>query len=60
MKGITPHVPALVLWAYTCGNGDLVDDHFDHLSNCSECQTLVCEFIDVLEDIAATHSRPAA
>jgi hypothetical protein len=54
------HVPPMILWGYSCGSGDLIDVHFDHLSNCCECQTLVCQFIDVLEEIAAKHRRDVA
>ena len=57
MNKAATHVPAMVLWSYTCGSLELIDEHFSHLSNCSECQSLVCEFIDVLDEIAATHRR---
>jgi hypothetical protein len=54
------HVPPMLLWGYTCGSAELIEDHFDHLSSCGDCQGLVCQFIDVLEEIAAKHKKKVA
>ena len=54
------HVAPMLLWGYTCGTTDLIERDFDHLSTCSDCQMLVCQLMDVLEDIAATHKKKVA
>jgi len=54
------HVAPMLLWGYSCGNNDLIEHDFDHLSNCGDCQSLVCQFIDVLEEIAAKHKKKVA
>jgi len=56
----TPHVAPMLLWGYTCGTIDLVDEDFDHLSTCADCQMLVCQLMDVLEEIAIRHNRGVA
>ena len=55
-----PHVPPMLLWGYTCGHTDLIGDQFEHLSNCAACQSLVCQIMEVLEEIAATHRKKVA
>ena len=54
------HVPALELWGYTSGTATLADNYFEHLLFCIECQSLVDEFIDVLDGLPQSHPRPAA
>lgn len=54
------HVPTMLLWGYTCGAANLTDDHFEHLLFCLDCQTMVNQFIDVLDEIAAAHRKNVA
>jgi hypothetical protein len=54
------HVPAMELWGYTSGTANLRDDDFEHLLFCVECQTLVNEFIAVLDDLPPTNPSAAA
>ena len=60
MNEDTPHIPAMVLWGYTSGVRNLADEHFQHLLFCAECQTLVDEFIDVLDEIPSSKGPEAA
>jgi hypothetical protein len=46
-----PHVPAMQLWSYTSGTANLTDEHFEHLLFCVECQFLVNQFIDALDQL---------
>lgn len=55
-----PHVPALELWGYTSGTANLTDDHFEHLLVCIECQTLVDEFMAVLDGLRPANPSAAA
>jgi hypothetical protein len=55
-----PHVPPTVLWGYTSGVRNLEDQHFQHLLFCLECQALVDQFIDVLDDFPAAKGPEAA
>lgn len=48
------------LWGYTSGTANLRDDDFEHLLFCVECQTLVNEFIAVLDDLPPTNPSAAA
>ena len=57
---VITHVAPMLLWGYTCGTADLIEGDFDHLSNCGDCQSLVCQFIDVLEEIAEKHKKKVA
>jgi hypothetical protein len=50
------HVPAIELWGYTSGTANLTDDHFEHLLFCLECQSLVDQFVEVLD--ALPHGNP--
>ena len=50
----------MVLWGYTSGVRNLADEHFQHLLFCVECQTLVDEFIDVLDEIPSSKGPEAA
>ncbi|PYS33951.1 MAG: hypothetical protein DMG14_30675 [Acidobacteria bacterium] len=54
------HVPAIELWGYTSGTANLTDDHFEHLLFCIECQSLVDEFIDVLDRLPPINPGQAA
>jgi hypothetical protein len=48
------------LWAYTSGTANLTDRHFEHLLFCLECQALVNQFIDVLDNLPQRNPRQAA
>jgi hypothetical protein len=52
------HVPVIELWGYTSGTVNLTEDQFEHLLLCLECQTLMDEFVDVLNGLPST--RPSA
>ena len=54
------HVPAMELWGYTSGTANLTDDHFEHLLFCLECQSLVNQFIDVLDGLPPVNPSHAA
>jgi len=45
------HVPAAELWGYTSGTANLTEDYFAHLLFCRECQTLMDQFIEVLNGL---------
>ena len=55
-----PHVSAIELWGYTSGTVDLNDEDFDHLLVCVECQSLVNQFIEVLDQIPPVNPSHAA
>jgi len=55
-----PHVFAIELWGYTSGTANLTDDDFEHLLFCMECQSLVNQFIDVLNHIPPVNPSHAA
>lgn len=50
----------MVLWGYTSGVRNLADEHFQHLLFCGQCQALVDEFIDVLDEFPAANGPQAA
>lgn len=54
------HVPAIDLWGYTSGTANLGDDHFEHLLFCLECQSLVNQFIEVLDGLPPVIPSQAA
>ena len=54
------HVPVSELWGYTNGTTNLSDEHFEHLIVCDECQALVNQFIDVLDELPSTNPNQAA
>jgi hypothetical protein len=54
------HVSAIELWGYTSGAVNLADADFEHLLFCIECQTLVNEFLDVLEHLPPVNPSHAA
>jgi hypothetical protein len=60
MDGEKPHIPALDLWSYTSGTANLTDDHFEHLLFCDQCQTLVNQFIEVLDGLPPMNPSQAA
>jgi len=45
------HVPAMQLWCYSSGTGRLNDNDFEHLLMCLECQSLLDEFITILDHL---------
>jgi hypothetical protein len=55
-----PHVAVMELWRYTSGTVNLPEADFEHLLHCIECQSLVTQFIDVLEQLARAHPSQAA
>jgi hypothetical protein len=54
------HIPLPELWGYTSGTAILADDHFEHLLFCTECQSLVNQFIDVLDKLPPINPKQAA
>jgi hypothetical protein len=60
MNAESTHVPATLLWSYTSGVRNLPDEHFQHLLFCIECQALVDQFIDVLDDFPPCKGPEAA
>ena len=60
MKEESPHVPVMQLWCYTSGTANLDDNDFEHLLFCIDCQTLLDEFIDILDQLPSNTGRQAA
>jgi hypothetical protein len=54
------HVSPIELWGYTSGTSNLTDVDFQHLLFCTQCQSLVDQFMDALEDLPPTHPSQAA
>jgi hypothetical protein len=54
------HVPVMELWSYTSGTANLKDNDFEHLLFCVECQSLLDEFIDILDKLPSVYRRQAA
>ena len=54
------HIPAMELWGYTTGTVNLSDGHFAHLLFCLECQCLVNQFIEVLDELPPVGPSQAA
>ena len=54
------HIPAMDLWGYTNGTANLTDGHFEHLLLCIECQSLVNQFVDVLDGLPPVNPSQAA
>ena len=54
------HIPPTELWGYTSGTAILADDYFEHLLFCIECQSLVNQFIDVLDGLPPMNPNKAA
>jgi hypothetical protein len=55
-----PHVPAMQLWWYSSGTANLTDDDFEHLLFCVECQSLLDEFLAVLDQLPSVNPNQAA
>jgi hypothetical protein len=49
------HVSAMQLWSYSSGTANLTDTDFEHLLFCQECQSLLDEFITVLDQLPSVH-----
>ena len=54
------HVPVMELWSYTSGTANLTDDAFAHLLFCLECQSLLNEFIEILDKLPSAYRQQAA
>jgi hypothetical protein len=54
------HVPAMELWRYTSGAANLNDEDFEHLLFCVECQTLLNQFVEVLNALPPVNPSHAA
>ena len=54
------HVPMMELWSYTSGTANLTDNDFEHLLFCVECQSLLDEFIDILDKLPSVYRKQAA
>jgi len=54
------HVPVMELWSYTSGTANLTDNNFEHLLFCAECQSLLDEFIDILDKLPSASRQTAA
>ena len=54
------HVPVMELWSYTSGTANLTDNNFEHLLFCAECQSLLDEFIDILDKLRSASRQTAA
>jgi hypothetical protein len=55
-----PHVPAMQLWCYTSGTANLNDTDFEHLLFCPACQSLLDEFINILDQLPSVIPNQAA
>ena len=60
MEDKKPHIPAIELWSYTSGTSNLNDEHFEHLLFCVECQSLVNQFVEILDGLPPMNSSYAA
>ncbi|HLH31280.1 MAG TPA: hypothetical protein VKY31_08765 [Terriglobia bacterium] len=54
------HIAAVALWGYTSGTVNLTDEDFEHLLFCIECQSLVNQFIEVLDKLPPANPSHAA
>ena len=54
------HVPAMQLWSYSSGTANLSDNDFEHLLFCLECQSLLDEFITILDQLPSANPNQAA
>jgi len=48
------------LWSYSSGMTNLTDNDFEHLLFCLECQTLLDEFITILDQLPSVNPDQAA
>jgi hypothetical protein len=54
------HVPVMELWCYTSGTVNLTERDFEHLLFCTDCQTLMDQFMDVLDGLPPVTPSQAA
>jgi hypothetical protein len=54
------HVPVMELWSYGNGTANLTDNNFEHLLCCVECQSLLDEFIEILDKLPSAYRQQAA
>jgi hypothetical protein len=54
------HVPIMQLWSYTSGTANLTENDFQHLLFCLECQSLLDQFIEVLDTLPSAYRQQAA
>ncbi len=54
------HVPVMELWSYGSGTANLTDNNFEHLLFCVECQSLLDEFIEILDKLPSAYRQQAA
>ena len=54
------HVSAMQLWSYSSGTFQLNDNDFEYLLFCVECQSLLNEFIRILDQLPSAHPNQAA
>jgi hypothetical protein len=54
------HVPVMELWSYTSGTANLTENNFEHLLSCVECQSLLDEFIDIIDTLPSAYRKQAA
>lgn len=54
------HVPVTELWSYTSGTANLTDSNFAHLLFCVECQSLLDQFIEILDKLPSAYPNQAA
>ena len=55
-----PHVAAMQLWCYSSGTATLTDADFEHLLFCPQCQSLLDEFIAILDQLPSVNPNQAA
>jgi len=51
------HVPAITLWQALCGGAELPRGQYQHVIQCSACETLATQIGDALDDIEAALRR---
>ena len=51
------HVPAIRLWQALCGGAELPRGQYQHVIQCSACETLATQIGDALDDIEAALRR---
>ena len=56
----TLHVAAMQLWRYSSGTANLTDSDFEHLLFCPQCQSLLDEFITILDQLPSVNPNQAA
>ena len=48
------------LWCYSSGTVNLNDNDFEHLLFCIDCQSLLNEFIQILDKLPSAYRQQAA